>query len=352
MAILDSSLATKGIDFSARLSILRRHFYSFSRHLTIRKCVNFVHTEINRILHNEKINSFPYILKIEPSNICNLHCAYCYDNRRKPNMGEREYGRMQVEQFTTLIDEIGKYLFKINLYGFGEPWLFPETFQMIRYATDNNIGVAVSSNMNSKKENLHSQILDSGLEVLIVSIHGASQKTYSHFMKGGDLDVALTNIKHVVEERNARKSSIPFIDWQFCVTGFNQHEIPFARKIATDIGIDQVRFIRPFFPEDAPEEWFSSMFPRRTVRYDDGPANCSWPYRSAYINWDGGVLPCCREFRPLINDFGNVFRDSFSLIWNNKRYLASRRLLAGRSGTSEETICDQCPIILKRKKEQ
>lgn len=349
MALVNSSLATKGVDSIAKINILKRHFYSFVRHLTYKKFVNFAKTEINFLKKEDHLNSYPYILKIEPSNICNLRCSYCYDDRREPFDNERPYGRMSFEHFKLLIDEIGEYLFKINLYGFGEPWLFPETFEMIRYATDQNIGVAVSSNMNLKRDDLHRDILDSGLEVLIVSIHGMSQETYSQFMKGGELDVALKNVEKVVKERQARKSSVPFIDWQYCVTGFNEHEIAEARKMAKEIGVDQVRFIKPFFPDNASEKWFSSMFPRRTVENDTVEnTSCSWPYRSAYINWDGGLLPCCRDFRLVANDFGNVTRESFSSIWNNAHYRSSRKLIAGLERSECHTMCSRCPVIRRK----
>ncbi|WP_254845493.1 radical SAM protein [Desulfovibrio sp. DV] len=132
----------------------------------------------------------PYILKIETTNICNLRCAYCYDDRRAPLPGERPYGRMTADQFRSIIDSCGEYLFKINMYGFGEPFLFPETLEMICYATDKNIGVGVSSNLNHRDPDLARRIVASGLEVLIFSCHGVSFETSGRFMRGGNADLA------------------------------------------------------------------------------------------------------------------------------------------------------------------
>jgi len=348
MSIFDSGLATKGMNALVRFRILKRHLYSFLRHLTGRKLVNFVKAEVNRIRRKDVLDSYPYILKIEPSNICNLRCAFCYDDRRQPLEGERAYGRMTSDQFKHLIDEVGPYLFKINLYGFGEPWLFPETFQMIRHATDKNIGVGVSSNMNVKDPDLAAKILDSGLEVLIFSAHGATQQAYGRFMRGGDMALAFENLARLVAERARRRSSLPFIDWQYCVTGFNEAEIPLAERKARELGVDQIRFIKPFFPQDAPDEWWSSMFPKNTFGHEqEPPPGCSWPYRSAYVSWDGGILPCCREFRPTANDLGNAFTDGFLTAWNNARYQASRRRIADPSAPCD-TICARCPVTQRR----
>jgi MoaA/NifB/PqqE/SkfB family radical SAM enzyme len=346
MSFLETTLATKGMNTATALRILGRHVYAFGRHLTAKRLANFVKAEWNRVRKKEAVSSYPYILKIEPSNICNVRCAYCYDNRRQPHEGERPYGRMSAQQFKGIVDDIGEYLFKINLYGFGEPWLFPETLEMIRYAADKNIGVGVSSNMNFDDPDLPRRIVESGLEVLIFSCHGITRDTYSRFMVGGDPEVALRNIGAVIKERDRLGRRTPLVDWQYCVTGFNEHERQAARQKAKELHVDQIRFIKPFFPEDAQDEWFSSMFPKHTYKHmHEKSPGCNWIYRSAYVNFDGGVIACCRDVRLLGSDFGNVFRESLRTIWNNEKYRTSRALIAGRKGFVCNTICARCPIV-------
>ncbi len=344
MAILD--LATKGMNAATQLKILKRHMFAFYRHLTAKKLWNFFLAEYNMVSKKSRISSYPYILKIEPSNICNLRCEYCYDNRSAPGEGERPYGRMSFKDFKGLVDEVAPYLFKINLYGFGEPFLFPETFEMIEYATRKNIGIGVSSNLNINDPSLPEKIVRSGLEVLIFSCHGVTQESYSKFMVKGKMELAMRNLEGIVDARRKLGKKTPLIDWQFCVTKFNQGEIEMARAKAGELGIDQVRFIRPFFPDDAGEEWWSDLFPKREFHPGDKPPGCSWIYRSAYINFDGGLLPCCRDVRQKKNDIGNVFEEGFAGIWNNEQYVNSRRLIANPRDKSIkcDTFCSDCPV--------
>lgn len=342
------NLATKGMDAGIRMKILKRHLFSLLRHITFKKFVNLLLTEYNLALKKEVVSSKPYILKIEPSNICNLKCAYCYDNRRAPKESERPYGRMSFNNFKQLIDETGTYLLKINLYGFGEPFLFPETFEMIEYATRNNIGVTVSSNMNFTDSTLIDKILHSGLEILIFSCHGVTPSSYSKFMVKGNMDLAFANIKSLIAAKKKNGSKTPLIDWQFCVTKFNQDELDMAKEKANQLGIDQIRFIKPMFPDHADDDFFSDLFPAR----EDSvmvQAKCSWLYRAAYINYDGGVLPCCRDTRSVANDFGNVFQEKFSAIWNNKKYRSSRKYVAlpGVEKKQCKTMCRQCPHVMR-----
>ena len=81
---------------------------------------------------------------------------------------------MTFENFKKLVDEVGHYLFKINLYGFGEPLLFPETLEMIKYASKNNIGIGISSNLN-----FHDEIFPNVLSNPVLRSHIFLSRSYS-----------------------------------------------------------------------------------------------------------------------------------------------------------------------------
>jgi pyruvate-formate lyase-activating enzyme len=345
--------ATRGGDVLSRLRILKRHAQAFVRHATARRLANFLLAEGERLMGRECAASRPYLLKIEPSNICNMRCPYCHDGRSTPGPGQRPYGRMGLEQFSRLLDDVAPWLFKINLYGFGEPFLFPETCAMIRAAADRNIGVAVSSNMQLDAPGLAERIVACGLETLIVSIHGATPSTCARFMGGGDLELALDNVRAVLAARKRAGSRFPHVDWQYCVTGFNAGEMDAARRLAEAIGVDQIRFIRPFLPDDADADWTWAEAPPIDERVER--QGCAWLWRAAHINWDGGVLPCCRGVRDTANDFGNALDAGLSALWNNDRFRAARRL-AGKGPTTDhghgtreaDVLCAKCPAVLDR----
>ena len=342
------NLATRGVDYGNRLKILRRHLMALARHCTLKKICNLITTEVNLLLKRECINSFPYILKVESTNLCNLKCRYCYDGRRAPQDGERPYGRMSLDTFKRLVDELEPYIFKINLYGFGEPFLFPETMDMIRYATDRNVGVGVSSNLNIPDNSLAERIVESGLEVLIFSCHGATSASFGKFTGGGDMALSLDNVRKIREYRDRARSRTPLIDWQFCLTRFNCNERDMAVAMSKDLGVDQIRFIQPFLPADADAEWCAE----ENVRALEPPLahkpDCCWPYRSAYISWDGGVSPCCADVRRISADFGNIRQDAFTTIWRGDAYRTARRLIANPcdKAVPKAFICDVCPVIV------
>lgn len=346
MGIFNTGLATQGMDSFNRLKILQRHLFAFIKHMTPGKFFNFIKTEYNYARKRSRLTSYPYILKVESTNVCNLQCKYCYDDRRPAKEGERPYGRMPLENLKKIVDQFKPYIFKINLYGYGEPLLYPETLDMIEYAAKNNVGMAISSNLNFEDASLPEKIVRSGLEVLIFSCHGVTNESYVNFTRRGNVDIPLGNIARIIAERKRQGSKTPFIDWQFCVTRFNEGEIEAAKKKAAEMGVDQIRFIKPIVPVNADEEWQSTLFPR----YDDipselNPAGCGWLYRAAYINYDGGMMPCCSETRQMSRDFGNIFKEPFMDIWNNEQYVTSRELVrtGGKSVSPKDTMCYGCP---------
>ena len=64
--------ATRGGDIRSRWRILKRHAQAFLRHATARRLGNFLLVEGERLLKRERAASHPYLLKIEPANICNM----------------------------------------------------------------------------------------------------------------------------------------------------------------------------------------------------------------------------------------------------------------------------------------
>jgi radical SAM protein with 4Fe4S-binding SPASM domain len=67
---------------------------------------------------------------------------------------------------------------------------------------------------------------------------------------------------------------------------------------------------------------------------------CKQPWATTVINWDGSVLPCCAVYGEQYA-FGNVFKEPFTLIWNNQHYRLARKEILNKIKESP-TICHIC----------
>lgn len=357
---LNRIFATTG-SLKTQAKIARRYLYAFQHHGSLRKYWNFLKVEWARWRGKEIVDGFPYVLKIESTNICNLECPFCLDRDRSTFKGEgmRGFGRMKADFFKHIIDELKPYAFNVNLYGSGEPLLFPEAYEMMRYAADNDIGVRVSSNLSMRDftDEMAEKVVTSGIEHLIISCHGASQETYEKYMVGGNFERVIANMRKLVAARKRLGKKTPFMDWQFLLFSHNQHETKKAQQMADDIGIDFLRLIYPNIPPEFKDEWkpkaegeAQDYQPVAETKPAAKPASthsapapqpqkvaakklpkikverCSWPYRSIYFNWDGGILPCCDGTTKPAFDLGKFDEKStIQAIWNGPDYVNVRR---------------------------
>lgn len=375
---LNRIFATTG-SIATQIKIARRYGYAFLHHGSLKKYWNFLKVEWARMRGAEVVNGYPYVLKIESTNICNLECPFCLDRDRSVFQGEgmRGFGRMKAPFFKQVVDQLAPYAFNVNMYGSGEPLLFPEAFEMMRYAADKGIGVRISSNLSMRDftDEQAEKVVTSGIEHLIVSCHGASQETYEKYMIGGNFERVTNNMRKLVAARKRLGRKLPFIDWQFLLFRHNQHEVPKAKAMAEDIGIDFLRLIYPNIPPEHKEEWkprpegeatdYQPVPKAAGAATQNGSAakaaapqaaqtkrirveKCSWPYRSIYFNWDGGILPCCDGTTKPAYDLGKFDADmKIDDIWNGADYRNVRRYANFEVAPQEMDTRYTCASCLK-----
>lgn len=325
----------------------QQHVSRFVRHSTRKKLANWLLAKTQRILRIAQVRGYPYHYVIDPINICILHCPLCPTGR---GTLKRSRGKMALVDFNKVVDEIAEYAYSIDLYNWGEPFLHPQVFDMIEYASARNIGTKISTNLNYFNEQMASRCIESGLEQLVLSLDGADQQTYEAYRVGGNLDRVLRNLKILVEAKKARGSLFPIITVRVLLNRHNETQIPEIRQLARRLGVDNV-VIAPILvdtdkPEDV-EEWLPSDQSRSYYDYASGEdktfqkrEHCPYLWQTCVLSWNGGVSPCCWYDDPT-NDFGNVRVESIGRIWNNEFYVSSRQLFRGER-PEKETVCTRC----------
>ncbi len=346
---------------SHHLKRMPRHLRSVLNHSTPRRLANLALVEMERRLGLTRLRGRPYVIFVDPINLCNLKCPLCATGA---NEITRVQQRMPLEHFKRVIDQVSPWAYEVSLYNWGEPLLHRDIFSMIRYADEKNVATLMSSHLSVRKQELMDAIIESGLEELTVSLDGITQEVYEKYRVGGNIELVFRNLRYLLERRRLLGSSHPVVEWQFIVFKHNEHQMDQARTMARDLGVDLLRFIPAGLPFDAGREkkqglakqWFSSL-PR--WRYQDPDAGdfqdasfrqrggCYYLYRSMTINPDGGVSPCCIVYNDQY-DFGNAGVGDFKSLWNNDHYRSARTEFS-RIGVSpgKATVCKTCQIFDK-----
>lgn len=318
---------------------------------------NFLVAKYERLAGVSRPRSYPYIMTIDPTNVCQLRCPACYtgmanerlkskgaQNKSRPSA--RASARLSGSVLDSVLEECGDLVFYCHFYNWGEPLLNENLADLIRSAHDREIYTKVDTNLSLKctDEKLEGLLL-CGLDELSVSIDGFSQATYEQYRVGGRFDLVLENLERLVEMKG-RLGGPTKIKWKFLVYSFNEHEVEDAAAFCRDRQIDFVagdaiilhknsewmptyrREGKPNPYRIAPEKSHfvtpSGQIPLYPGRPDG--RTCGWHYSYTTINADGGVLPCCGLYDKQ-HDFGHVTAEpgSFGKIWSGANFETVRR---------------------------
>src|ERR1044072_5951200 len=182
---------------------------------------------------------YPVSISFEPTTSCNLRCPECPSGLRAFT---RPTGMLQKNFFKETIDQLSKELLYLVFYFQGEPYLNPDFLEMVKYAHDKGIYTATSTNAHYLTDEKAKRTVESGLDRLIISIDGTTQEVYKQYRVGGNLEKVLQGARNIVKWKKELKSKTPFVFFQFLVVKPNEHQIEDVKKLAKEIGVDEVRF--------------------------------------------------------------------------------------------------------------
>jgi MoaA/NifB/PqqE/SkfB family radical SAM enzyme len=185
-----------------------------------------------------------------------------------------------------------------------------------------------------------------------------SQEKYERTRVGGRLDVVLTNLERILAIRRDLQRGLPRVEVQFIKYQHNADELDDAAAWCEERGVDQFTSYWGHLHNytDLSPGNYEVLAPKINRRVPQ----CTWPYFSMQIKYDGDVIPCCyyrhgEQYSGVASDsrvVGNVFESSIWEIWNSPEYRALRRLVARPELAREEpelneTFCDGCPTIFE-----
>ena len=290
---------------------------------------------------------YPVSVSFEPTTSCNLRCPECPSGLRAFT---RPTGMLKKDFFSQTIDEIHKELLYLIFYFQGEPYLNPDFLEMVKYASSKKIYTATSTNAHYLNDDIAKKTIESGLDRLIISVDGTTQEVYQQYRVGGNLQKVFEGARNIVKWKKTLHSKKPFVIFQFLVVKPNEHQVDEIKKLAKEIGVDQVRFktAQVYDYEKDPNQLNpeTGKF-SRYKKLDDGSyvpknkmANHCWKlWHANVITWNGLVVPCCFD-KDATHQLGSLQNQSFKQIWNNEQYRTFRKKLM--TGRKQIDICANC----------
>lgn len=288
----------------------------------------------------------PISLSIEPTTACNLGCPECPSGLKQFS---RDTGNLKAENFNRWLDQLSPTLSYLNFYFQGEPFIHNDILQFISKASQAGIYTSTSTNAHFITEKRAVEIVQSGLDRILISIDGTTQEVYEQYRVHGSLQKVLDGTKHLVEARKNLKSNTPHIIFQFLVVRPNEHQIEEAKQLANEYQVDEIRFKtaqvydyengNPLIPTIEKYSRYKRLSNGKFIVKSSLDNHCWRMWSGAVVTWDGKVVPCCFD-KDATHEMGNLSKEDFKSIWKGKAYAMFRKQLL--KGRKEIDICKNC----------
>ena len=325
----------------------------------------------------------PFYVQFEVTTHCNLACYMCVRNEviKHPR-------HLGFDDFKQVFDQIRAP--KLTLSGAGEPLLNPDLCRIIAHAKGHGASVMIPTNGTLlRRPELAGAMVETGLNVLIVSIDAATPATYQAIRRQDCFDKIVEGLTLIEEAKKEQRRRYPEIRFDVVILKENYRELPAIVRLADRLGIATVFFralqtkgigkdreetigkdvdldalyraVREGMAEAARLRIRTNLkdvardfkaYRSIYTQQDAAMSNhvCLLPWLQCFISVKGEVSPCCATYSNEGFTAGNVFEQDFEVVWNGPRMREVRRRF--RQKDNPFAICRDCiprsiPVLMK-----
>ena len=300
----------------------------------------------SRINRKPLMQGLPITASIEPTTACNLKCPQCPSGLRSFS---RPTGKLDIDLYQNMLDQLGSQLWYLTLYFQGEPYLNPQFTDIVALANKKNIYTSTSSNAHFLDDDNARETVESGLNNLIISVDGLSQETYEKYRVSGKLAKVEEGLFNLRKWKVKLKKNSPHVVVQFIIMRHNEHQVENVKQWALKHGADEVQLKTAQIYD---HHQGSHLLPQNQeyARYKPSETgtfkiknklldHCWRMWHSCVITWDGNVVPCCFD-KDAKYVMGNMAELPFKKIWNGEKYYNFRKQLF--TNRKNIDICQDC----------
>jgi len=259
---------------------------------------------------------------------------------------------MPLPLFKKILHDCHGWVHTFQFYFQGEPLLNPDLPAMIQLASKEHIYTTCSTNAQALTPLLAQQLIEAGLNRIIVSIDGLSENSYQSYRQGGSLNRALQGLIYLRQAKE-QTGGHTHIELQCLRLKSNEHEWEMMQRSYRQMGADSLTLKTAQFydykqgtPLMPSEERYS-----RYQRMDDGtylPKNrlhslahhsCRRILSGCVITVDGDVLPCCFD-KDKHYVMGNITNSDLASVWQAETFRLFRQQV--RVDRMNFPMCHNC----------
>lgn len=189
-------------------------------------------------VESTRLKSWRYFVEI--GSACNLHCPTCVKGAH-PGF-EHENGWMDPELMEKILDKIQAENPQAIclIYGNSEPALHPKLPECVASIKRRGLNAQISTNGNFARR--VDELLDSGPDMIIISLSGFTQDVYVRGHVGGNIEKVMTNMRAYAEANGRliqKQGGGPGVDIRvnYHIYDYNRHEVELMREFCNNLGL-------------------------------------------------------------------------------------------------------------------
>lgn len=285
--------------------------------------------------------SFPQIIQVQTKYGCNARCVFCPMGREQNQIR----GTMEDATFQRIVDEaVSNGVKVLSPYLQNDPLVDRRMHERIAYIRERRGArrlpkTKLITNGALLTEQRSYDLIRSGLEYIVFSVHGIDAEIYEDLMQGPRFARTIENIETFLRVKEELRSPIPKIQVWAVATEDVERQLDDVKAFWKSRGVHFKA--RPLdnraHPEitgntdlaDADDQWRYATW-------------CTIPFWRAWILWNGDLVLCCVDWERR-HVFGNIHERSIREIWNGEAYRQYRERM--RRNDFAGTLCEGCKGI-------
>lgn len=283
-----------------------------------------------------RLAEFPRFFEIETVNTCNARCPMCTIeewDRHSPTMKDPLFDKI-AEEICSRVDEVTR----VSLYRDGEPLLDKKLASRVAKLKRGGVRqTAISTNVSLLDADRARDLLEAGLDVIILSIDSLRKEIFESIRVRLNFDEVLENALRFIELRNRIRPKtqvwVRMIRQESNYDEWPAFEAYWKPKLA---GHDRVNYHNL-------HNWGNQLASFKAVAPSMEPSLPCVALWSLMVIFANGDVPLCNVDYSNKYPTGSVARDSIASVWQSPTMTERRALhLAGRK--ADLSICGDCNV--------
>jgi len=185
----------------------------------------------------------PIFIDLNTLNRCNVSCIMCPPAIKYEQGGQRdEYYRLSVDEYLRLAE--GMNVKSVHFVGaYAEPLLNKEIFDLVTLANRQGAFTAITTNAQPLTSEFSQKLIDAGLDMMSISLHGATAATAETIMRKSSFVRTIDNIENLQRLKRERGVHKPDIYFNFVSQLGNIGELPEFIALAGRLKVQHVQVI-------------------------------------------------------------------------------------------------------------